>query len=87
MPKYRKSVLGFDCNEKGILSPAISHLPVNKDVGILIQNVSARWTEDGPLTLNNLNITIPKGSLCAIIGAVGSGKVMNFYGTYTQRCK
>ncbi|XP_075985083.1 ATP-binding cassette sub-family C member 4-like [Anticarsia gemmatalis] len=65
---------GFDCNEKGILSSAICPMPVNPDVGILIQNVSASWTEDGPITLNNLNLTVPKGKLCAIIGAVGSGK-------------
>lgn len=43
----------------------------------MIQNVSASWTDDGPATLNQLNITVPKGKLCAIIGSVGSGKVSN----------
>ncbi|XP_061382806.1 ATP-binding cassette subfamily C member 4 isoform X2 [Danaus plexippus] len=65
---------GFDCDEKGLMTPAISTTPISNDVGILIQNVSASWTEDGPITLRNINITVPKGKLCAIIGSVGSGK-------------
>lgn len=48
---------------------------MNAEVAILIQNVYASWTEDGPITLHNVNITVPKGKLCAIIGSVGSGKV------------
>lgn len=69
---------GFDCDEKGLMTPAISTTPISNDVGILIQNVSASWTEDGPITLRNINITVPKGKLCAIIGSVGSGKVIFF---------
>ncbi|KAJ8734780.1 hypothetical protein PYW08_014030 [Mythimna loreyi] len=65
---------GFECNEKGLMSSTLCPMPVNPDVGILIQNVSASWTDDGPITLNQLNITVPKGKLCAIIGSVGSGK-------------
>ncbi|CAH1643464.1 unnamed protein product [Spodoptera littoralis] len=65
---------GFECNEKGLLSSTLCPMPVNPDVGIMIQNVSASWTDDGPVTLNQLNITVPKGKLCAIIGSVGSGK-------------
>ncbi|XP_026726081.1 multidrug resistance-associated protein 4 [Trichoplusia ni] len=65
---------GFECNDKGVLSSTLCPMPVNPDVGILIQNVSASWTDDGPITLNNLNLTVPKGKLCAIIGSVGSGK-------------
>ncbi|XP_022822031.1 multidrug resistance-associated protein 4-like isoform X1 [Spodoptera litura] len=65
---------GFECNEKGLLNSTLCPMPVNPDVGIMIQNVSASWTDDGPVTLNQLNITVPKGKLCAIIGSVGSGK-------------
>lgn len=65
---------GFDCTEKGLVACAINGGPINSDVGIHIQNVSANWIEDGPVTLRNINLSIPKGKLCAIIGAVGSGK-------------
>ncbi|XP_063890831.1 ATP-binding cassette sub-family C member 4 isoform X2 [Helicoverpa armigera] len=63
---------GFECNEKGLMTSTLCPMPVN--VGILIQNVSASWTDDGPITLNQLNLMVPKGKLCAIIGSVGSGK-------------
>ncbi|CAH2099918.1 unnamed protein product [Euphydryas editha] len=65
---------GFDCNEKGFMTQDLSTIPVNQDIGISIKNVSANWTEDGPVTLRNINLSIPKGKLCAIIGSVGSGK-------------
>ncbi|KOB65590.1 ABC transporter family C protein ABCC2, partial [Operophtera brumata] len=65
---------GFDCNERSVTSQAFSNLPVSSDVGILLQDVNASWTEDGPVTLRGLNLTLPKGKLCAIIGSVGSGK-------------
>ncbi|XP_026323582.1 multidrug resistance-associated protein 4-like isoform X1 [Hyposmocoma kahamanoa] len=65
---------GFECNEKGLISQALNALTLSPDVGILIQDVCARWTEDGPLTLKNINFTVPKGKLCAVIGSVGSGK-------------
>lgn len=67
--------IGFECNEKGLISQALNALTLSPDVGILIQDVCARWTEDGPLTLKNINFTVPKGKLCAVIGSVGSGKV------------
>lgn len=60
------------------MSSTLCPMPVNPDVGILIQNVNASWIDDGPLTLNQLNLQIPKGKLCAIIGSVGSGKVCCF---------
>lgn len=56
------------------MTPSIN-APMHPDVGIMIQNITASWTEDGPVTLKNINISIPKGKLCAIIGSVGSGKV------------
>ncbi|CAH0722564.1 unnamed protein product, partial [Brenthis ino] len=65
---------GFDCNEKALISPAINANSMHPDVGIYIQDVSASWTDGGPITLRNINLSIPKGKLCAIIGSVGSGK-------------
>lgn len=72
---------GFDCNERSTVSQPFSNLSVSSDVGILLQDVNASWTEAGPITLRNLNLSLPKGKLCAIIGSVGSGKV----GTYQKR--
>ncbi|XP_045455226.1 ATP-binding cassette sub-family C member 4-like [Melitaea cinxia] len=65
---------GFDYNEKGLMTKVTSSIPVHSDIGLSIQNVNANWTEDGPVTLRNINLNIPKGKLCAIIGSVGSGK-------------
>ncbi|XP_022123996.1 ATP-binding cassette sub-family C member 4 isoform X1 [Pieris rapae] len=63
---------GFDCNERGLMTQS-SLVPANSDIGIEMQDVSANWIED-TVTLRNINISIPKGKLCAIIGAVGAGK-------------
>lgn len=58
------------------MSPPLVPVTVSPDTGVLLQDVCANWTEDGPITLRNLNLTVPKGKLCAIIGSVGSGKVL-----------
>lgn len=58
------------------MTKVTSTIPVHSDIGISIQNINANWTEDGPVTLRNINLNIPKGKLCAIIGSVGSGKVL-----------
>lgn len=63
----------FDSHEKGLVGHS-NPVPVNPDIGVLIQNINASWTEDGPLTLRNVNMSVPKGKLLAIIGSVGSGK-------------
>ncbi|KAM3966608.1 ATP-binding cassette subfamily C member 4 isoform 1-T1 [Aphomia sociella] len=65
---------GFECTEKALRKSAYNALQINPDIGIIIQDISASWIDDGPVTLKNLNITVPKGKLCAIIGSVGSGK-------------
>ncbi|KAI4458499.1 atp-binding cassette sub-family c [Holotrichia oblita] len=41
--------------------------------GIVMEKVEASWTSE-QRTLKHLNITIPTGMLCAIVGPVGSGK-------------
>ena len=33
-----------------------------------------RWSSDEPTVLEDINITVKKGSLTAIVGTVGSGK-------------
>jgi len=44
--------------------------------GIVILNTSAKWTDvQTNNTLENINLTINSGSLVAIIGPVGAGKV------------
>jgi len=45
-----------------------------------ISNASAKWTDDQTCnTLENINLNILPGSLVAIIGLVGSGKVHENY--------
>jgi ATP-binding cassette, subfamily B, bacterial PglK len=41
---------------------------------IVLHNLSFRYTEQTPLVLNNLNLTIAKGSRIGFIGVTGSGK-------------
>ncbi|CAH0557993.1 unnamed protein product [Brassicogethes aeneus] len=43
------------------------------DGSLVVSNVDAEWVE-GNTSLENISFTVPKGSLCAIIGPVGSGK-------------
>lgn len=54
--------------------------PNMADYPIQINKVSASWSNsDDPkeMTLKNLSLRIRKGKLCAVIGPVGSGKVIN----------
>ncbi|CAG5018109.1 unnamed protein product [Parnassius apollo] len=47
----------------------------NCDIAVELRDVSASWTDDpNSLALKNITVRIRKGKLCAIIGAVGSGK-------------
>lgn len=43
------------------------------EASLQIDGVSANWTPTTP-TLENINLKIPPGILCAIVGPVGSGK-------------
>lgn len=46
------------------------------DTALLLHDVSASWTGDpNAMALKNISMRLRKGKLCAIIGAVGSGKV------------
>lgn len=47
------------------------------DLGIVISNATAKWTDSQTEnSLENINLTVIPGRLVAIIGPVGSGKVM-----------
>lgn len=43
-------------------------------VGLAVEGVSFRYTPDGPLILDNINIDLPKGKVVALAGASGGGK-------------
>lgn len=48
-----------------------------EDSALVLHDVSASWTGDpNMMALKNISMRLRKGKLCAIIGAVGSGKVM-----------
>ena len=48
--------------------------PLRLQHGILFQDVKFRYTQDGPLALDGLNLSIPRGIRIGIVGATGSGK-------------
>ena len=39
-----------------------------------INNISYKYSSDGPLVLDNVSLTIPEGSVTAVVGPTGSGK-------------
>lgn len=61
-----QEILVLDEKEKPVIEKT-----VEKDISFC--DVNASWIPNTP-TLNNLNVIIPEGTLCAIIGPVGSGK-------------
>jgi len=66
-----------------LLAPIMEELPElaggRQDPGTLtghieLRDVSFRYTADGPRVLKGLNISIPPGSMVALVGASGAGK-------------
>jgi len=52
--------------------PVAKPLPYKKQIEL--KNLSFRYTEQTPIVINNLNLTITKGSRIGFIGVTGSGK-------------
>jgi ABC-type bacteriocin/lantibiotic exporter with double-glycine peptidase domain len=49
--------------------------PIGRLAGdIALRNISFRYTENGPLVVDNLSLDIPAGSFVAFVGPSGSGK-------------
>jgi len=48
--------------------------PIEFEKGIVLKNLSFRYTKDTPLILKNINLTIAKGSRTGFVGVTGSGK-------------
>ncbi|CAH1105116.1 unnamed protein product [Psylliodes chrysocephalus] len=44
-----------------------------KTNGIILTGINASWTDNGS-TLTDINLEIPPGTLCAVVGPVGAGK-------------
>jgi len=60
-------------DEEPLDTPRLKILPSDK--GLYLQNVDFRYSGPStPLVLKNINISIPQGSIVAIVGASGSGK-------------
>ena len=55
-----------------LLQPAPEPLLIQKD--IRFDAVRFRYSSDGPLVLNGLNLTIPRGARVGFVGSTGSGK-------------
>uniref|UniRef100_A0A7N8YRT8 ABC-type glutathione-S-conjugate transporter n=1 Tax=Mastacembelus armatus TaxID=205130 RepID=A0A7N8YRT8_9TELE len=50
----------------------VSKAPLSSDVAI--ENGTFSWSAEGPPCLKRINIHVPRGSLVAVVGHVGSGK-------------
>ncbi|OOZ51862.1 ABC transporter ATP-binding protein [Solemya velum gill symbiont] len=49
-------------------------VPMQFKQHIRLENLTFRYSEDGPIVLKNIDLTIPKGSRFGFIGTTGSGK-------------
>lgn len=48
--------------------------PLGAGAPLTIENGTFAWGPEEPPTLKNINFTVNKGSLVAVVGTVGSGK-------------
>eukprot|EP00094_Tigriopus_californicus_P002270 TCALIF_02191-PA protein Name:"Similar to ABCC1 Multidrug resistance-associated protein 1 (Gallus gallus)" AED:0.28 eAED:0.28 QI:0/0.14/0/0.75/0.28/0.25/8/0/1220 len=61
-------------NNEELDSNAVQHDESQKDHPVSVQNGTFAWGKSEPTVLRNINIKIPKGTLTAVVGTVGSGK-------------
>uniref|UniRef100_A0A8D3DKG1 ABC-type glutathione-S-conjugate transporter n=1 Tax=Scophthalmus maximus TaxID=52904 RepID=A0A8D3DKG1_SCOMX len=52
----------------------VSKSPLSSGRNVVIDNGTFSWSADGPPCLKRINIHVPRGSLVAVVGHVGSGK-------------
>ncbi|XP_077530619.1 multidrug resistance-associated protein 1-like [Haemaphysalis longicornis] len=69
----RSRINAFLCSDD-IDPAAVQHDKEPADISVNFQNASFAWSRNGPATLHNITFSVPKGSLVAIVGSVGSGK-------------
>ncbi|XP_075974237.1 multidrug resistance-associated protein 1-like [Anticarsia gemmatalis] len=60
-------------NSDELDTSVIDHNP-NESDQILVEEGNFSWDDDAEPLLQNINVHIPRGSLVAVVGAVGSGK-------------
>ncbi|KAL9936478.1 hypothetical protein V8E36_004546 [Tilletia maclaganii] len=55
-------------------SAAAQHNMANEEAAVDVPHLNFAFNPDGPLTLRDCNIQLPRGSRCLLIGANGAGK-------------
>ncbi|MEM9261349.1 MAG: ATP-binding cassette domain-containing protein, partial [Bacteroidota bacterium] len=58
--------------ERKEAKPVDSHVEAQQ--GLVFHNVGFRYTQNGPLVLNQVNLSLPKGKILALAGSSGGGK-------------
>lgn len=59
---------------KGLTQKTDEFIIKSDEKAVLMKNVTATWELNRTNTLNNIELELPQGKLCAIIGPVGAGK-------------
>ncbi|XP_037922724.1 probable multidrug resistance-associated protein lethal(2)03659 isoform X3 [Hermetia illucens] len=59
---------------KGLTQKTDEFIIKSDEKAVLMKNVTATWELNRTNTLNNIDLELPQGKLCAIIGPVGAGK-------------
>uniref|UniRef100_A0A665TRP0 ABC-type glutathione-S-conjugate transporter n=1 Tax=Echeneis naucrates TaxID=173247 RepID=A0A665TRP0_ECHNA len=52
----------------------VSKAPLSSGRNLVIENGTFSWSTEGPPCLRRINVRVPRGSLVAVVGHVGSGK-------------
>ncbi|KAF7243099.1 Multidrug resistance-associated protein 6 [Varanus komodoensis] len=69
-----KRLAAFLCLEElDLTEPDMGSLGSTQDC-ILVRNGTFSWSKESPPCLKRINLAIPRGCLCAVVGQVGAGK-------------